>query len=311
MGVLHLCDLAEWMSQYLGACQYQKGLDSKTLKAYRIDLTQFIEYMERSGLELSKATVASYISGLYQKYKPRSIRRKLASIKAFCTYLEYEKLFKENPFSNLRLKLTPPMVLPRTIPLADIGNILSAAYQQARKDNLTENQHKTAIRDIAVLELLFATGIRVSELCSLKQSDVRLDVGELIIHGKGSKERMVQIASPLVLGALARYQDSFADDMTRSGNFFINRSRNALSDQSVRGIIAKYAKLAGADYHITPHMFRHSFATLLLDEGVDIRYIQHLLGHSSILTTQIYTHVSGKKQKDILAEKHPRDKMKV
>ena len=176
-------NLSEWMSQYLTASQYQKGLDSKTIKAYRIDLTQFVDYVKCNDLELSKTAVASYISGLYQKYKPRSIRRKLASIKAFCSYLEYEGLLKENPFSNLRLKLTPPMVLPRTIPLADIGNILSAAYQHARNDSLTQRQRKTVIRDIAVLELLFATGIRVSELCSLKQHDVRLDVGEMKIHG--------------------------------------------------------------------------------------------------------------------------------
>jgi len=122
---------------------------------------------------------------------------------------------------------------------------------------------------------------------------------------------MVQIASPLVIGALVRYQDCYADEILRTGSFFINRRKDALSDQSVRGIIAKYAKLAGAEYHITPHMFRHSFATLLLEEGVDIRYIQQMLGHSSILTTQIYTHVSGKKQRDILAEKHPRNKLKI
>ena len=97
--------------------------------------------------------------------------------------------------------------------------------------------------------------------------------------------------------------------MALAGTFFVNRLRKPLSDQSVRGIINKYSKLAGVENHITPHMFRHSFATLLLDEGVDIRYIQQLLGHSSILTTQIYTHVAGKKQRDILSEKHPRNRI--
>ena len=303
--------LLEWVSQYLSTCKHQKNLDTKTLKAYRIDLTQFVEYLGRNGLEFSKASVVSYISGLSSKYKPRSIRRKIASIKAFCSYLEYEELLTENPFSKLRLRLLSPLILPRTIPLTDIGSILSSAYHQAKNGNLTLYQHRTVVRDIAVLELLFATGIRVSELCSLKQNDVRLDVGEVRIYGKGSKERMVQIASPSVLEALNGYQNSFAEEISHSGYFFMNRCRNALSDQSVRGIIAKYAKLAGLNGRITPHMFRHSFATLLLEEGVDIRYIQHLLGHSSIMTTQIYTHVAGKKQRDILAEKHPRDKLSV
>ena len=304
-----MSDYSIWKTQYLVACQFQKNLDAKTLKAYRIDLSQFIKYMEQNGLEFTKAAVASYITTLHQTYKPRSIRRKIASIKAFCTFLEYEELHKENPFKKLRLKLAPPMVLPRTIPLAVIESILSAAYQQENQDGLTQYQRKTVLRDIAVLELLFATGMRVSELCFLKQNDIRLDEGEVRIHGKGAKERLVQIASPLVLQALSNYQDSYADDIPRSCSFFLNRNGNALSDQSVRGIISKYAKLAGTDLHITPHMFRHSFATLLLEEGVDIRYIQHLLGHSSILTTQIYTHVAGKKQRDILAEKHPRNKI--
>ena len=307
-----MSDYSIWKTQYLVACQFQKNLDAKTLKAYRIDLSQFIEHMEQNGLELTKAAVASYITTLHQTYKPRSIRRKIASIKAFCTFLEYEELHKENPFKKLRLKLAPPMVLPRTIPLAVIGGILSAAYhQQENQDSLTQHQRMTVLRDIAVLELLFATGMRVSELCSLKQNDIRLDVGEVRIHGKGAKERLVQIASPHVLQALSNYKNSYADDILQSSSFFVNRYGNALSDQSVRAIISKYAKLAGTNLHITPHMFRHSFATLLLEEGVDIRYIQHLLGHSSILTTQIYTHVAGKKQRDILAEKHPRNRIMI
>ena len=165
------------------------------------------------------------------------------------------------------------------------------------------------MRDIAVLELLFATGVRVSELCTLGYDDVRLEEGEIKIYGKGAKERFVQIANPNVLGALHCYQEAYKDAITQSGAFFVNRLHKPLSDQSVRSIVNKYCRLAGVESHITPHMFRHSFATLLLEEGVDIRYIQRLLGHSSILTTQIYTHVAGKKQRDILLEKHPRNKI--
>lgn len=290
--------------RYLQDCEYQKELDSKTLKAYRIDLTQFAVFVEQGKLQINRDGVMAYIVSLHQSYKPRSVRRKIASLKAFCNYLEYEELLAENPFNRLRLKLDPPLILPRTIPLPDIEGILAAAYQ-SKKDV----PGGMALRDIAILELLFATGIRVSELCNLKPNDVRLEEGEVIIYGKGAKERFVQIANPAVLQALQEYQVAFTIAIGEARNFFVNRLHRPLSDQSVRSIVRKYARLAGLEQRITPHMFRHSFATLLLEEDVDIRYIQRLLGHSSIVTTQIYTHVAGKKQRDILAVKHPRNQM--
>ena len=301
-------ELKQWVDQYLCSCKYQKGLDPKTLKAYRIDLQQFSAFMARESMELTRDNIIQYISDLNQKYKPRSIRRKIASVKAFCSYLEYEEIIKDNPFAKLRLKLSVPIILPRTIPLPTIESILAAAYHQKQME-MSKQQRKALLRDIAVLELLFATGIRVSELCSLEYNDVRLKEGEVKIYGKGAKERFVQITTPSVLQALIDYRDASKREIEQAGTFFVNRLQRPLSDQSVRGIVTKYAKLAGVDLHITPHMFRHSFATFLLEEDVDIRYIQSLLGHSSIVTTQIYTHVAGKKQRDILATKHPRNKM--
>ena len=129
--------------------------------------------------------------------------------------------------------------------------------------------------------------------------------------GKGAKERMLQIGNKCVLSALQVYRDSFEYQIIKSNAFFVNRLGNQLSEQSVRFMIVKYAAAAGIDLHITPHMFRHSFATFLLEEDVDIRYIQRLLGHSSITTTQIYTHVTAKKERDILLSKHPRNKLSI
>lgn len=300
--------LQHYISRYLLDCQHQKGLDTKTLKAYRIDLVQFSAFIGQENAQLTREMLVSYISDLQQHYKPKTIRRKIASVKAFCGYLEYEGLLCENPFSRLRLKLGAPLILPRTIPLSTIEAILATAYR-IKKEAKTFGQRNTALRDIAVFELLFATGIRVSELCALRCGDVRLDEGEIKIFGKGAKERYVQIANSDVLEALCCYAESHKASMERAGAFFINMRNRPLSDQSVRSIVQKYSQLAGVKSHITPHMFRHSFATLLLDEGVDIRYIQRLLGHSSIVTTQIYTHVSGKKQRDILSDKHPRNKI--
>ena len=304
-------DLQKLAEQYLVACKYHKGLDAKTIKAYRIDLSQFILFLETGEVELTRASMMEYISDLHQKYKPRSIRRKIASVKAFCGYLEYEELISENPFTKLKLKLNAPQILPRTIPFTVIEATLSTAYQQGHQEGLSEKQQKAYLRDIAVLELLFATGMRVSELCSLKCSDVNLVDGEVKIYGKGAKERLVQIGNSAVLAALQAYQSLNCLAIEPTGMFFVNRLGNPLSDQSVRNIVAKYTRLAGAELHITPHMFRHSFATLLLEEDVDIRYIQRLLGHSSIVTTQIYTYVSGRKQRDILSTKHPRNRIHI
>ena len=133
----------------------------------------------------------------------------------------------------------------------------------------------------------------------------------ILIYGKGAKERILQIGNPEVLSALSLYSETFKDDIAACGFFFVNRLQQKLSDQSVRFMITRYAKLAGIEQHLTPHMFRHSFATLLLEQDVDIRYIQRMLGHSSISTTEIYTHVSNVKQKDILFNKHPRNLMEV
>ena len=133
----------------------------------------------------------------------------------------------------------------------------------------------------------------------------------LLIWGKGAKERILQIGNPDVILALSAYIESFQTQIQQSGWLFVNRLGNRLSEQSVRLMINKYVELADIPMHITPHMFRHSFATLLLEADVDIRYIQRMLGHSSITTTEIYTSVSMHKQKAILTEKHPRNEMKV
>lgn len=175
----------------------------------------------------------------------------------------------------------------------------------------TKYQSNARLRDITVVELLFATGVRISELCTLKVQQVDLSSYKIIIYGKGSKERMIQISNGDVRKILLEYYTTFKSDITSSGWFFVNRLHQRYSEQSVREMIVKYLNIAEIDMHITPHMFRHSFATLLLEADVDIRYIQKMLGHSSIKTTEIYTNVSMSKQNNILTAKHPRNFMKL
>lgn len=291
---------------YLSHCEHQKRLDSKTLKAYRIDLGQFSKSTGITDpIDVSSNILEIYISTLHEKYKPKTVKRKIASLKAFFHYLEYREVVILNPFNKIQIKFREPTVLPKIIPLLTVESFLSTIYT-CRRQAPTAYQRKNALRDAAIIELLFATGMRISELCSLKAGDISLSDRSLLIYGKGNKERRMQIGNDDVLHVLAEYHNTFHNKSTSNGVFFINQNQTPVSDQAVRRMINKYVSLAAIDLHITPHMFSHTFATSLLEADVDIRYIQEMLGHSSINITEIYTHVALSKQRDILTAKHPR-----
>ncbi len=298
--------LTTQINSYLEYCRSQKRLDEKTLKAYRIDLRQFSEQIPADDISaLTPNILENYIAGLHLKYKTKTVKRKIASVKALFHYLEYRECIDKNPFNKLHIKFREPVILPKTIPLHTVETFLSIIYRQ-RTAAKTDYQKRNALRDAAVIELLFATGIRISELCSLKADDLNLYDGTVLIYGKGSKERKLQIGNQDVISILQEYKESFCSEIQRSRHFFANQKGRGLSDQAVRRMINKYASLAAINLHITPHMFRHTFATSLLEADVDIRYIQEMLGHSSINITEIYTHVAMAKQRDILTTKHPR-----
>ena len=287
--------------QYLTACESEKRLDKKTIKAYRIDLRQFTEYVIGQAASFDRETIKSYTAYMNQKFRPSTVKRKIASIRAFVTWLMEENLMGKNPFENLHLKVQKPTLLPRVIPFWVIRSILEEVHKR-QKLNL---DNMTVIRETAVIEMLFATGMRVSELSGLKTKNIDLKEGVIRIFGKGSKERIAYIGNAEVLEALRKYAEACQPE--RNGTFFLNSRGKRLSEQSVRNIVRKYGELVDYPTRITPHMFRHSVATLLLEEDVDIRCIQHILGHSSILTTQIYTHVAETKQREIMEERHPRN----
>lgn len=300
-------DLREQITAYLRYCSEQKTLSSKTVKAYRTDLRQFTEF---SSGKFGKDMIIEYIALLHKQFKPKTSRRKIAALKAFTHYLMIQEVIDANPFDKIDTSFREPMLLPKVIPINIIGKILVNAYENYAQCS-TDFSRRNAVRNIAVLELLFATGARVSEICTLTPDAVDLANHTIKIFGKGSRERIIQIENPDVLEALNRYYEMFRGDIAASGFFFVNKLRQRLTEQSVRVMIDKQAAAVGYEKHITPHMFRHSFATLLLEEDVDIRYIQKILGHSSIATTQIYTHVSMAKQKEILTVKHPRNKIVI
>ena len=295
---------------YLHYCLNRKELDPKTIKAYRIDLTQFFQYLSERGMEMDKDGINQYLFYVHERYKQRTVKRKIASLKAFIGYLEYEEIIEENPFRKINTKFKEEIILPRTIPRDIVEHLLRKMYEEKEKD-MTANEKRFLIRDIAVVEFLFATGLRVSELSALRREDMDLHTGIFLIKGKGSKERYMQIENREVQKAIEEYYSLFQDKIGQQEYFFLNKWGNRLSEQAVRIMLRKHVEKAGIPAHLTPHMFRHAFSTLLLEEDVDIRYIQKMLGHSSIVTTQIYTYVAVEKQKEILRLKHPRNKMRI
>lgn len=298
-------NIREETKRYLDFCQYRKELNHNTLKAYRIDLEQFLAFIGDD--YLSRPDIELYITNLHKRYKQKTVKRKIASIKAFYQYLEEEDLLPDNnPFHKIKVKFKESSSLPRVIPRANIERLLNHIYHQK---SIMETSY--LVRDLAVIETLFATGARIYELTNLRPQDIDLGCGSIRFWGKGGKERCVQIANPDVLSILREYRQKYQHVIEESGYFFINNRGLRFTEQSVRNMIEKHTKQAHIPQHITPHMFRHSVATYLLEEGVDIVYIQQILGHSSLKTTQIYLHVSSQMQLAIIRNKHPRNKIQI
>ena len=291
---------------FINYCRYHKKLSDKTISAYCIDLIQF----ECFTSELSKHSLWNYIDHLNKSYKPKTVKRKLATLRAFTHYLLILDIIDCNPFDKIETTIKEPVTLPKNIPLDTISEILCFAYTQI-ETSITDYKKNCAIRNAAVLELLFATGARVAEICNLRSQDYDIKGKSVKFNGKGSKERVVPIENASVLTILSDYYFNYKEKILNCGYFFVNKNGNRLTEQSVRCMINSYCKACGISMHITPHMFRHSFATLLLEQDVDIRYIQKFLGHSSITTTQIYTHVNSTKQKEIIKTKHPRNYINI
>ncbi len=303
--------LASAIKNFNFHCEFEKNLSQKTMQAYRVDLRQFEQYRNYENLDIKdfdKHTIKDFIQHLYQlNFQAKTIKRKIAVLKAFFTYLEFDEIIVVSPFRKINLFIKEPKRLPKTMELKEVRKILKFLYvSKGSFANKEIYSYKALVRDIAIIEILFSTGMRVSELCNIKKDNINLQTGAIKIRGKGDKERIIQICDNEVKKLLKEYLNLFDKQIEKTQYFLVNRLGNKISEQSARLMIKKYQQLAGISQHITPHMFRHSFATLLLEEGVDIRYIQHMLGHSSISTTQIYTQVNAKQQKKILANKHPR-----
>lgn len=301
--------LAEATTQFLSHCRYEKNLNPKTLKAYATDLRQLAEFLSRDCpgddvTAIGKTELRVYIRHLHALLAPRSMKRKLATMKSLFHFLEREDVIPVSPFRKMDVRIREPRRLPRTVPLDQLTLLFQSVYAACAAATEGTRLREVLVRDLAILETLFATGARVAEVCTLTRDDVDLVRGSIRIRGKGGRERIVQLCHPQTLATLTEYHEQ-----PRSSEcvwFFSNGRGLRLTEQSVRTMMRRRAQAAGLGLHVTPHMVRHSVATLLHEEGVDIRYIQTLLGHRSIATTQIYTEVSEASQRTMLIQHHPR-----
>lgn len=292
------------LERYFQVCQYQKNLVEKTLRAYRADLRQFQEFTRTFEDIGDKKCLNAFIQYLHANFQPRTVQRKIASLHAFFNYMVFEEYWEYNPLLRIQIKFKQPKLLPKTIPLSQLNAFFKRIYALEEQATTSFQEYCTTM-DIAIFELLIGTGLRVSELCSIQLANIDLQGKTIKIYGKGSKERVLQIGSEQVYHAFMKYYALRMKLENASPYLFINKLGNRLSEQSVRNRLRKLVELSSQK--VTPHMFRHTFATLLLEEDVDIRYIQKILGHSSISTTQIYTHISSTKQSEILNHKNPRN----
>lgn len=293
-------ELVQSVQDYLNYCKYEKRLSEKTLSAYENDLSQVLNFAKANNIrnifQMDKGELRAYIRTVLDRYKPKTAKRKFASLKAFFNWLEYEEIITVTPFRKIKIRIKEGNRLPKIIQKDELGELFQ---------HLDKNAHDfITTRNKAIFEVLFSTGMRVGELCGLLLDNLDIKEGSVRIIGKGDKERLIPLCNIETLSSLEDFFKYRANKHT-SPYVFTTRTGQKMQEQNVRLILHKYAVDLDIS-HVTPHMFRHSFATYLLEEGVDIRYIQALLGHSSITTTQGYTTVNEKKQRELLSTHHPR-----
>jgi integrase/recombinase XerC len=293
------------MAEFLTHLGLEKNASDKTVKSYREDLTQALSFA-RDRLKKSHVDPAdwntrllrAFVAWLHEKgYAKSTVARRLAAVRSFGKYLCREGVLKENPAKGLRGPRQEKK-LPHFLTLADVKKLLAAPPEADWAGR----------RDRAILETLYAAGLRVSELVGLNLTDLDLSDGVATVRGKGKKERLAVLGS--AVAALNRWLPDRAGLLSKSRAespaVFLNKSGTRLTVRSVGRLLAKHLKAAGLDPRTSPHTLRHSFATHMLDAGADIRGVQELLGHKSLATTQVYTHVTTKRIQESYKKAHPR-----
>lgn len=289
------------VDRFLRYLHDERNAAEMTIKSYREDLTSLAEYFgsERSVADLSPVELRGFVAALHEAgYAKTSVSRRLASMRSFFRFAQREGLVETNPAKPLR-NPRPDRKLPHFLSTSEIGKLLAAP---PAGDPL-------GLRDRAILETMYSAGLRVSEAVGINDGDLDLAQGIVRVRGKGRKERFGHLGSHAVK-AIRRWQQVRALSPKEPGGakapLFTNKFGRRLTARSVARMLEKYLKITGLDLRTTPHTLRHSFATHLLDNGADIRSVQELLGHKSLVTTQIYTHVSTASLRAAYEKAHPR-----
>ncbi len=298
--------LTELTLDFIAYLELERGLSRNTLEAYRSDLQQYGTFLERRGrdpLEVAPTDLAAFASELASGREgrppvaPATMQRKIACLRSFYRHLRREQILSEDPTTEMR----PPRSrarLPKVLSRDEVAQLLA---QPSGHD-------PAALRDRALLETMYACGLRASEAIALQLSSLHLEVGMLRAHGKGAKERLVPIGSKAIESLQAYLTDGRPRlvGVREESCVFVNLRGGGLSRQGLYKIVQRHAKSAGLAERMSPHTLRHSFATHLLAGGCDLRSLQEMLGHADIGTTQIYTHLSADRLRDVYFDAHPR-----
>lgn len=288
--------MEKYIEKFIRYLEIEKDYSSHTILNYRLDLEDFKKFLGTVELEkIDYLTLRKYLAGLKEKnLGSRTIARRLSSLRSFFKFLTRDGYLKTNPIlslSNPRLE----KYLPQFLTEEEVAKLIESAFAKTEKD-------ERGLRDRAILETFYSTGMRISELVGLNAEDIDSIGGVVKVKGKGKKERVVPIGDTAIT-AIRRYLEARKKE---SESLFLNKSGRRISGRGVRNIVNKYIHLAGIKRGISPHTFRHSFATHLLNRGADLRTVQELLGHANLSTTQIYTHLTTERLKSVYDKTHPR-----
>ena len=311
--------------QFIHYLSVEKNASPHTCRCYQRDLEGFDDFLKNSGMYLTSSgevelgkvdriAIRKYLSFLHRKNKKSSIARKISTLRSFFRYLNREQLIPSNPAKSVS---TPKVekTLPTTLTVDEAFRLMESPKSFSEKSSPSGFKNKR-LRDRAILELLYSSGLRVSELVGLDSNQIDLDLGIVKVMGKGRKERIVPVGMKAVESLKAYLNERGLIKGLRSGGkasgpegeepLFVNSLGGRLTARSVGRLIKKYTRHSGIFRKVSPHSLRHTFATHLLDAGADIREIQEMLGHSSLSTTQRYTHVSMGKLMEVYDRAHPR-----
>ena len=291
--------MKKYLKEYLITLRVERNLSPRTCDAYKRDLDDYLTFIQKEKVsKISQADVRNYLRHLNKKgLAPSSISRRFSSIRSYHNFLTAEKLIEKNP----TLILSSPK-LAKKLPVVISEHEISAIIK------CIDDSSQFGKRDKAIIEMLYSCGLRVSELCELDLSNIFLDDGLIRVFGKGMKERLLPIGkrAKLYLNDYLVHVRPYFDKHGQSSSVFLSRNGKMLTRAMINKIINRWSSLSGVSKTISPHTLRHSFATHLLEGGADLRFVQALLGHSDITTTQIYTHLDKEHLKEVYKTHHPR-----